>query len=86
MTEKPFIHKKAYANVKTNFIYQEELAKKFLRLINKKGVINIGGVSQTIYKFALKYNKKIKKKYSKGEFPKKMDMNLTKLNRILKKK
>ena len=60
MTEKPFLHKKAYANVKTNFIYQEELAKKFLKLINKKGIINIGGTSQTVYNFAKTYNKKIK--------------------------
>ena len=85
MTEKPFIHKKAYANVKTNFIYQEDLVKKFLKLLKKKGIINIGGPSQTVYKFALKYNKKIKKKYSKGEFPKRIDMNLAKLNKMLSK-
>ena len=57
-----------------------------LRLINKKGIINVGGSSQTVYKFAIKYNKKVKKKYSKGEFPKRMDMNLQKLNKILKRK
>ena len=27
MTEKPFVHKKAYANVKSNFIFQEDAAK-----------------------------------------------------------
>ena len=27
MTEKPFVHKKAYANVRSNFIYQEDAAK-----------------------------------------------------------
>ena len=78
MTEKPFVHKSAYANVKSNFIFHEEIAKLFLKIINKKGVINIGGKSQTIYNFAKKYNKKVKKKFSKGEFPKKMDMNLKK--------
>ena len=30
MTEKPFIHKEAYVNVKSNFIFQDELAKNFL--------------------------------------------------------
>ena len=85
MTEKPFLHKKAYANVKTNFIYHEDVAKKILRLINKKGIINVGGPSQTVYKFAIKYNKKVKKKYSKGEFPKRMDMSLKKLKKIIKK-
>ena len=84
MTEKPFIHKFAYSNVKSNFIFHDDIAKLFLKIINKKGIINIGGKSQTIYKFAKKYNKKIKKKVSKGEFPKKMDMNLNKLKKIVK--
>jgi dTDP-4-dehydrorhamnose reductase len=84
MTEKPFVHKKAYANVKSNFIYQEDAAKIILKIINKKGIINIGGPSQTIYKFAKKNNKKVKKIFSKGEFPKRTDMSLKKLNKITK--
>ena len=31
MTEKPFIHDKAYVNVKSNFIYQEDAAKIILK-------------------------------------------------------
>ena len=84
MTEKPFVHNKAYSNVKSNFIYQEDVAKIISKLINKKGIINVGGPSQTIYNFAKKDNKKIKKIISKGEFPKRTDMNLKKLNKILK--
>ena len=85
MTEKPFIHKKAFANVKLNFIFQENAAKLILKIINKKGLINVGGPSKTVFDFAKKYNKKIKKIYSKGEFPKRLDMNLSKLNKYLKK-
>jgi dTDP-4-dehydrorhamnose reductase len=85
MTEKPFVHKKAFANVKSNFIYQEDAAKIILKVLNRKGVINVGGPSQTIYKFARRENKNVKKIYSKGEFPKKMNMNLNKLKKILKK-
>ena len=85
MTEKPFVHKKAYANVKSNFIFQEDAAKIMFKLLNKKGVINVGGPSQTVYNFAKKYNKKIKKIYSKGEFPKRIDMNLNYLKKIVKK-
>ena len=85
MTEKPFIHKNAYANVKTNFIYQEDAAKIILKLLNKKGVINVGGPSQTVFKFAKKDNANIKKIFSKGEFPKRTDMNLKKLQKIKKK-
>ena len=84
MTEKPFVHKNAYANVKSNFIYQEDVAHIILKVLNKKGIINVGGPSQTIYNFARKDNKKIKKIFSKGEFPKRTDMNLNKLKRIIK--
>ena len=84
MTEKPFVHNKAYANVKSNFIYQEDAAKIILRIFNKKGIISVGGPSQTIYKFAKKNNKKIKKIFSKGEFPKRGDMSLKKLRRMMK--
>jgi dTDP-4-dehydrorhamnose reductase len=85
MTEKPFIHNRAYANVKSNFIFQEDAAKLILKILHRKGIINVGGPSQTIYNFAKKYNKKIAKIYSKGEFPKKVDMNLSKLKKLIKK-
>ena len=85
MTEKPFIHKKAYANVKSNFIFQEDVAKIILKTLKKKGLINLGGPSKTIFNFAKKSTKDIKKIYSKGEFPKRMDMSLKKLNKIIKK-
>ena len=85
MTEKPFVHKKAYANVKSNFIFQEDAAKIIFKLLNKKGIINVGGPSQTVFNFAKKFNKKLKKIYSKGEFPKRTDMNLNYLNKIIKR-
>ena len=85
MTEKPFVHKKAFANVKSNFIFQEDVSKIILKLLNKKGIINVGGPSQTIYNFAKKNNKNIEKIYSKGKFPKRIDMNLKKLKKIIKK-
>jgi len=84
MTEKPFVHKKAYSNVVSNFIYHADLAKMFLRLINKKGVYNIGGPTKTIYNFAKKENIKVKKIYSKGIFPLNQDMNLNKIKKIVK--
>ena len=73
-----------YANVASNFIYQTDLAKIFLKVLNKKGIINLGGKSQTIYKFVKKNNKKISKIFSKGEFPLKQDMNLNKLKKNIK--
>jgi dTDP-4-dehydrorhamnose reductase len=84
MTEKPFVHNYAYSNVKSNFIFHDEIANIFLKVIDKKGIINIGGKPQSIYKFAKKNKKNVKKKISKGEFPKKMDMSLGKLKKLLK--
>ena len=47
MTEKPFIHKKAFANVKLNFIFHDELAKILIKIIKKKGTIHVGGPTKT---------------------------------------
>ena len=89
MTEKPFVHDKAFVNVKTNFIYHENVVPILFKLLNKKGVINLGGKGQSIYQFAKKDNKKIKKIYlqrnNKIGMPMDSSMNLNKLNKILKK-
>ena len=84
MTEKPFIHKKALSNIKLNFVFHEDIAKILFQIINKKGVLNIGGKTRTVYDFAKKYNPNVKKTQSKGEFPPKPFMNLSKLNKIKK--
>ena len=83
MTEKPFIHKYAFDNVRSNFIFHDQFAKIFIKLIKKKGIYNIGGKTQTIFEFAKKNNKKVKKIKSKGELPLKMDMNLNKLKKTI---
>ena len=83
MTEKPFTHKYAFTDVKTNFIFHEQFAKIFIKLINRKGVINIGGKTQSIYSFAKDSNKKIKKKKSNGEIPRNIYMSLKKLKKYI---
>ena len=89
MTEKPFVHKKAFTNVKTNFIYHEKIPPMLFKLINKTGVINLGGKSQSVFNFAKRENKMIKKSFLKKKQSKNMPlnstMNLKKLNLILKK-
>ena len=84
MTEKPFVHKSAFANVKTNFIYHDDFIKIFLKILNKKGIFNIGGKPQTLYQFAKNENKAVKKVLSKGELPLKMDMDLKKISKYIK--
>ena len=61
MTEKPFVHKKAFYDFNTNFIFHDEVAKILFKLINKKGIINLGGETQTVYRFVKSFNPKIKK-------------------------
>ncbi len=87
MTEKPFAHKKAFSNLKSNFMFQEDLVKILPKVLNKKGILNIGGKSQSVYNFAKKYNKNVKKikANKKGKLPLNQTMSLTKLNKILKK-
>ena len=87
MTEKPFLHKKAFANVKLNFIFHEQLAKILVKILNKNGVINIGGPTRTVYDFAKTFNPRIKKIYLKRNskiFPFNPSMSLNKLNKIIK--
>ena len=88
MTEEPFIHKKAFANVKLNFIFHDEIAKILVKILDKKGIINIGGPTKTVYDFAKKYNPKIKKIYAKKilshKYPLNPSMNVKKLNKIIK--
>jgi len=88
MTEQPFIHKKAFANVKLNFLFHDELAKILVKILDKKGIINLGGPTKTVYNFAKKYNPKVKKifirKKSLYNFPLNPFMNLSKLKQVIK--
>ena len=89
MTEKPFIHDKAFGNVKTSFMFHDDVSKILFKVIDKKGIINIGGKSQFIYDFAKKNNPNIKKIYLnknlKNIMPKDSSINISKLKKILKK-
>ena len=90
MTEKPFVHNKAFANVKTSFMYHDEVTKILFKLLNKKGIINLGGKSQYIFDFAKRDKKNVKKiflrKKSNLGMPYDSSININKLKNILKKK
>jgi len=87
MTEKPFKFKKAYTNLKSNFLYHEDLVKMLPKLINETGIINVGGKSQSIYSFAKILNKKVKgiKSPKNNNLPLNQTMDLKKLKKILAK-
>ena len=87
MTEKPFVHKSAFKDFITNFIFHDEVAKFLPKLFKYKGIINVGGPSQSAYEFAKKYNPNIKgvlkKKMKIKENKLNFSMNIKKLKRII---
>mgnify|MGYP001467416610 CR=1 FL=1 len=87
MTEKPFVHKYAFKNFITNFIFHDEVAKFLPKLFKYKGIINVGGPIKNVYDFAKKYNSKIKGKYiqrSKTTINRlKPSMNISRLKKII---
>lgn len=88
MTEYPFIHKKAFYDVKNNFLFHKDVSRIIFKILDKKGVINIGGKTLRIYEFAKKNNPSVKKLYAKKilgkKYPLNQDMNISKLKKILK--
>ena len=84
MCEKPFLHKKAFYDIETNFIYHDDVAKIIPKILDKTGIINVGGKIQTVYAFAQESNKNIKKISGKKLFPPKPSMSVIKINKLMK--
>ena len=87
MTEKPFAYKKAYSNLISNYMFHEDLVKILPKIINQKGILNVGGKSQSVYDFAKIQNnlvKKIKLNKNLSKIPLRQDMNIKKLKKIIK--
>ena len=83
MCERPFLHDHAFYDVKTNFMFQDEVAKIIPKIINEKGIINIGGKIQSVFNFAKETKKNVKKSSGKKIFPPNPSMNIAKLKKIL---
>ena len=84
MCEKPFLHEYAFHDINANFIFHEEVVKIIPKILDKTGVLNIGGKIQSIYSFVKITNKNVKKRSGKKLFPKNVSMNVGKLNKIMK--
>lgn len=83
MCERPFLHEHAFYDVKTNFMFQDEVAKIIPKILNKRGIINIGGKIQSVYDFAKKTKKDVLRSSGKKIFPPNPSMNISKLIKIL---
>ena len=75
-------------NVKTSFAYHDEVVKILFKVLNKKGVLNVGGKAKIIYEFAKKDNKSVKKIFLKKNsnlgMPFDSSLNLSKLKKFQK--
>ena len=84
MCEKPFLHEYAFHDINTNFMFHEEVVKIIPKILDKTGILNVGGEIQSVYSFAMKTKKNVKKKSGKKILPKNVSMNVGKLKKIMK--
>ena len=69
-------------------MYHEDLVNILPKILNQTGILNVGGKAQSVYSFAKLSNRKVKKLKAtkKDKLPLNQTMNLTKLNKIVRKK
>ena len=83
------IKQDAFYNYYTSFLTKTDSLKIILKLLDKKGVFNIGGIKQSAYNYAKKLNPNIKM----GEMKKNMinligkdtSVSIKKLKKVIKK-
>ena len=91
MTESPWVHPFAFSNLKINFLYHDEVTKLLPKILKKKGIINLGGNENSIFKFAKETNNKVRKilyskKTSNVVMPQNSTIDISKLKKMLKTK
>tara|TARA_B100001057_G_scaffold484174_1_gene561885 strand:- start:22 stop:732 length:711 start_codon:yes stop_codon:yes gene_type:complete len=88
MNDDDFPHKSAFTNYITSFMKKTDAAKLTLKLLNKKGIINIGGKTQSAYDYAKNNNAKINRiKLNKENIRligSNTSLNINKLKKIIK--
>jgi len=87
MSDDNFPHSRAFTDYNTCFLKKSDAAKITLKLLSKKGIINVGGKIQSAYNFAKKLNPKIKKTRINSEIKQLIgtdtSMNTNKLKRLI---
>ncbi len=90
MNDDYFPHLFAFTDYLTSFLKKTEAARITLKLLNKKGIINIGGKRQNAYSFAKSLNARIKKTKLKKKDKKLLgqdtSLDINKLKKILNEK
>ena len=88
LCQQPFPHPKALVDIKKSYLYMDRAAEIILKLINERGIINVGGDALSPYEFAKKTNPKIKKTTLNEVSDVKMgldsSMDVSKMKKIIK--
>tara|TARA_B100000085_G_scaffold223515_1_gene208673 strand:+ start:924 stop:1646 length:723 start_codon:yes stop_codon:yes gene_type:complete len=63
MNRKPFPHPKALKDMRKSLMYIEDAAIVTLKLLNERGIINVGGKSQSVYDFVKNENPNVEPIY-----------------------
>ena len=89
IVEKPYPHDKALVDMKKSLLLNDDVVKIVFKLLDKKGIINLGGKADTVYNHIKKINPEIGKislnDIGDTNMPKDVTMNIDKLNRILER-
>ena len=65
------------------FVGHEDFIKILPKILNQKGILNIGGKLQTVYDFAKKSNPNVKKISGRKIFPLNPSMNVSRLKKFI---
>jgi len=88
MCEKPFPHSKALVDMIKSPMYDEDVAKVIYKLINKSGIINVGGEAKSMFEFVKEDRPDIEKitlsEVGDVNMATNCSMNIDKLKEILK--
>lgn len=87
MTEVPYPHKKAIVDIRKSLIPYNDAAGILLKVLDQKGILNIGCEGDTIFNHVKKYDDQVQpislSEISDVNMAKDSTMNIDKLNRIL---
>ena len=83
----PFPHEAALNDVKKSMIFTKDAAPKILKILDQRGIINLGGKSQSVYDFA-KIQKPSISKISRCDIPNldiapDTSMDIARLNKLI---
>jgi len=85
--KKPFPHPKALVDMMKSYMYMEDAAEVTLKLLNEKGIINVGGKSQSVYDFVKESNSDAEpitlSEISDVNMAKNCSMDTTKMRKII---